>query len=102
MGKPVFTILFSPVAQFGFKAVNVLNMVFVFWGAWLSYLIGRNLLLKYARGLPLIVLSTPIVAGNAISGLTEPVCAMFLIVYLYFATKERWVTGSLPRFSFPF
>ncbi|MFM7234372.1 MAG: hypothetical protein ACKOZM_07250, partial [Flavobacteriales bacterium] len=33
-GKPVFTILFSPIAQFGFKAVVLANIALIFLGAY--------------------------------------------------------------------
>ena len=101
-GKPVFTILFSPIAQWGFTAVNLLNILLIFWGAWLSYAIGKNLSLRHAQWLPFMVLFTPIVAGNSISGLTEPICAMFLILFLYFATREKWIIGSLIVGFMPF
>jgi len=101
-GKPVFTILFSPIAQFGFTAVNILNILLIFWGAWLSYLIGKNLSMKKAHWLPFIVLFMPIVAGNSISGLTEPICAMFLVLFLYYATQQKWTLGSIIVGFMPF
>lgn len=101
-GKPIFTILFSPIAQFGFQAMNLANIALIFWGAWLSYLIARNLNLQKAHWVPFIVLFTPIVAGNSVSGLTEPICAIFLILFLYFATKEQWILGSILVGFMPF
>lgn len=101
-GKPMFTILFSPIAQFGFKAVNLANIALLFWGAWLSYLIARNLNLQKAHWVPFVVLYTPIIAGNSVSGLTEPICALFLILFLYYATKEQWTLGSIIVGFMPF
>ena len=101
-GKPIFTILFSPIAQFGFQAMNLANIALIFWGAWLSYLIARNLNLQKAHWVPFIVLFTPIVAGNSVSGLTEPICAIFLILFIYFATKEQWILGSILVGFMPF
>jgi hypothetical protein len=101
-GKPIFTILFSPIAQFGFQAMNLANIALIFWGAWLSYTIARNLNLQKAHWVPFIVLFTPIVAGNSVSGLTEPICAIFLILFLYFATKEQWILGSILVGFMPF
>ena len=101
-GKPVFTILFSPIAQFGFKAVNLANIALIFWGAWLSYLIAKNLGLAKAHWVPLIVLFTPIIAGNSVSGLTEPICSIFLILFLYYATQEKWIVGSILVGFMPF
>lgn len=101
-GKPVFTILLSPFAQLGFLSVNLINIALLFWGAWLSFLIGKNLNLRRSEWLPFIVLFTPIIFGNAISGLTEPICAIFLILFLYFATKEKWLIGSIIVGFMPF
>ena len=73
-GKPLFTILFSPFAQLGFKVVNVVNILLIFWGAYLAVKIAQNIDLKRPLWVGYIVLLTPIVLGNAISGLTEPIC----------------------------
>lgn len=101
-GKPLFTILFSPFAQLGFKVVNVVNILLIFWGAYLAVKIAQNINLKRPLWVGYIVLLTPIVLGNAISGLTEPICSLFLIAFLYYATKERWYLAAFLLGFMPF
>ena len=81
-GKPVFTILFSPFAQLGFKAVVAMNMVLIFLGAFWAMGIARDLGLKRPWLVALLTLWLPVVAGNSVSSLTEMICALFLIGYI--------------------
>jgi hypothetical protein len=101
-GKPIFTILFSPLAQLGFKAVILGNMALIFLGAWMAYLIAKKLELKRAHWIPFMVLFTPIVAGNAISGLTEMICALFLIGFILLALNQKFIWGSILLSFMPF
>lgn len=101
-GKPVFTILFSPLAQLGFQAVILGNMALIFVGAWMAFLIAKKLELKRPHWIPFMVLFTPIVAGNAISGLTEMICALFLIGFILLALNEKFIWGSVLLSFMPF
>jgi hypothetical protein len=101
-GKPIFTILFSPIAQLGFFAVNLANLALIFWGGWLAYKIAIALQVKRPHWVTLIYFFTPILLGNSKSGLTEPICSIFLILFLYYATKEKWNLGAFILGFMPF
>jgi hypothetical protein len=101
-GKPVFTILFSPIAQLGFSAVVLANIGLIFLGASWAYGIGHDLKLKRPWLVALVALWLPVVAGNAISALTEMICSLFLIYYIRAALKERFVLGSVVLGFMPF
>ena len=101
-GKPLFNILFSPFAQLGFKVVNIVNILLIFWGAYLSVRIAQNLKFNRPLWVGFITLLTPIVLGNAISGLTEPICSLFLIGFLYYATLNRWYLAAFLLGFMPF
>jgi hypothetical protein len=101
-GKPVFTILFSPIAQLGFSAVVLVNIALIFLGAFWAYGIGRDLQLKRPWLVALIALWLPVVAGNGISALTEMICALFLIFYIRMALKERFILASIVLGFMPF
>ncbi|MEY2938448.1 MAG: hypothetical protein RL062_1037, partial [Bacteroidota bacterium] len=101
-GKPIFTILFSPIAQLGFFAVNLANLALIFWGGWLAYKIAIALQVKRPHWVTLIYFFTPILLGNSKSGLTEPICSIFLILFLYYATKEKWSLGAFILGFMPF
>ncbi len=101
-GKPVFTILFSPIAQFGFSTVVLANIGLIFLGAYWAYGIARDLQLKRPWLVALITLWLPVVAGNGISALTEMICSLFLIFYIRMALKERFVLASIVLGFMPF
>lgn len=101
-GKPLFTILFSPIAQWGFLAVNVANMFLILLGGHLAFKIAQHFNIKRPHWVSLIYFFTPILLGNSKSGLTEPICALFLILFLYYATQEKWTLAALILGFMPF
>lgn len=101
-GKPIFTAVASPFAQLGFKAVVFMNLAFLLWGAWLSWLIAKRVLTKNAWLVPFFVLMSPVVLENSVSGLTEMICALFLILYLYLYLENKLVLGSILVSFMPF
>ena len=91
-GKPVFTLLASPWAQFGFGGVKLFNIICAIGTGYLSYLIARQHFPKYAWLSIIFVFGVPIYFVCVFSGLTEILFALFLIagIYLYQNYKERW------------
>lgn len=101
-GKPVFTVLFSPVAQFGLKAVIWTNIALIFFESFLLFKIVKLLNLKRPWLAPLLFLSCPVVFDNAISSLTEITCALFLILFIYWVLKKRCFGAALILSFMPF
>ena len=100
--KPMFTLVASPFAQWGFKGVVFLNIGLILWGASLSWLIARRLRLINAWMVPFFVLFAPVVMGNGVSGLTEMMCSMFLIGYLYLVLGHHFSVATLIVSFMPF
>ena len=101
-GKPVFTVLFSPIAQFGLKAVIWTNLVIIFLEAFLVLKIANQLQLKRSWIAPLLFLTCPVVFDNAVSALTEMICALFLILFIHWSLKGRFAIGALILSFMPF
>ena len=101
-GKPVFNILFSPIAQLGFKAIVITNIILIFFLSWLGYKIAQMLNLKHPHWVAWIYLLTPIVIGNSISSLTEPICSLFLVLFIYYGLKNKWIMASIILGFMPF
>ncbi len=101
-GKPVFTVLFSPIAQFGLKAVIWANLVLIFFEAFLVFKIANQLQLQRSWLAPLLFLTCPVVFDNAVSALTEIICALFLILFIHWSLKGRFVLGALVLSFMPF
>ena len=101
-GKPMFNIFMSPFAVMGFKVVVFVNILLIFLNALLAYRIADHLKLKNPIWVSWLYLLTPIVVGNSISSLTEPLCSLFLIGFIYLALKEKWILASLSLSFMPF
>ena len=101
-GKPVFTVLFSPIAQLGLKAVIWTNLAIIFFEAFLVLKIANQLQLKRSWIAPLLFLTCPVVFDNAVSSLTEIICALFLILFIHWSLKGKFFIGALVLSFMPF
>lgn len=101
-GKPVYTLLASPFAQFGYKGVVMFNMLCHLGAAWLTWRIAVRMKLPHATLAPFLVLFTPISWGVWQSGLTEPLFAVTLMSGIYFIVAGRYRTSALLLSLLPF
>ncbi len=101
-GKPVFTVLFSPAAQIGLQAVIWTNLALIFFEAFLVFKIANQLDLKRSWLAPLLFFSCPVVFDNAVSSLTEIICALFLILFIHWSLRGKFFLGALVLSFMPF
>ena len=100
-GKPLYNLIASPFAQFGLNGVICLNILCLIISGLLVYKITYKLNLKFAfLGFLLTVLS-PVFLDNTISSLTEPLCALLVILTVYLFVFEKYtltavLAGFLP------
>ncbi|MDB9883404.1 hypothetical protein OAD66_09760 [Bacteroidia bacterium] len=94
-GKPIYNILASPFAQFGIIGMVVLNIVSLLLCAYLAWAIAEILELKYAFIAFVLTLLSPIFLDNTISSLTEPLCALLVVVTIYLLIKNQLVAGAI-------
>lgn len=100
-GKPLYNILASPFANFGFLGVKFFNILLYTASAWITWLTAKKLNIKYALIAFLLVLLPQVSFQNAISGLTEYLNEFLLIVFIYFIARQKWniaaaIAGLLP------
>jgi hypothetical protein len=98
-GKPVFTMLSSPFAQLGFNGIKVFNVLVTFMAAWLTYRYVQSIHIKYAVWVIPIYFCAPDGIGVMLSGLTEPLFALLLIVALLWVHHQRFIPATI-IFSF--
>lgn len=98
-GKPVFTIISSPFAQFGFTGIKVFNVLASSFSVLFAYKIASKLNLKYAHLIFIPLFAAPLFFRVMFSGLTEPFSAFLLsaFVYLWVSNKK---TSALVLISF--
>ena len=101
-GKPVFTILFSPIAQLGFNAVVIVNIALIFLGVWWTVDIAKKLNIQRTWLVAFLMFWMPVVVGNAISGLTEMICALFLLRFIQLALRNQWIWAAIVLGFMPF
>jgi hypothetical protein len=101
-GKPFFTLMAVPFAYFGIVGVYVMNILCMAAAAWLLYLTARRLNYKMPWLASLFFLFQPVVFGNIISALTEPLNACALCLALYWLASMKYVPAAVLVSLFPF
>jgi hypothetical protein len=94
-GKPVFTTIFFPIAQFGLSAVILVNLIFIFIQAAVLLQIAKKLGFSNLWLVPFLFFTTPVVFENSISALTEILFGLLVICFIYLSVSKQIV---LPLF----
>lgn len=101
-GKPLFTIPAIPFSYFGIQGLYVFNMACTIATAWLVYLTARRMGMRLPWMAAAFFLFQPIVFGNVISGLTEPINALALSAVCWFFISGRITAGAILASFLPF
>ncbi|MEI6020119.1 MAG: hypothetical protein WCR21_03245 [Bacteroidota bacterium] len=91
--KPVFVLLASPFAQFGFVGMKFFNVIINLCTILLTYKLAEHLGLKNSKLILLILLFSPLYYILTFSGLTEPLFALFVALGLYFVHLKKNFTA---------
>jgi hypothetical protein len=94
-GKPVFTLITFPFAQFGFTGVQVFNILTGLVSAYLCYLVARKLNYQNSPLVIILVCFTPIYTIIMLSGMTEILFGLFCILTVYLILKEKYLLSSI-------
>ncbi len=91
-GKPVFTLLISPWAQFGMNGARFYNIAAGMIIAWLAWKICKQFDLENSWLAPVFVLFIPIYFVLMFTSLTEITFSLFLTLsfFLFFKDKLLW------------
>lgn len=100
-GKPVFTILISPFAQFGINGARLYNVIAGILTAFFCWKTAKLLKFHNSWFVLFLVLFTPIYFVLMFTSLTEVTFSFFLVmaIFLFFNKKYIWsaiVLGFLP------
>jgi len=86
--KPLFTLLSSPFAYFGWEGMRVFNLLVTLFTAIVTILICRKLEINVLLT-TIIFLSAPYTLLITSSGLTEPLFALFLVIAFYLQISKQ-------------
>lgn len=93
--KPVFVLLASPFAQFGFTGVKVFNAMVTLATVAITYQTALRLQLKNAVLCIVFMLFSPLYFILTLSSLTEPLFALFLAAGIYFCVRRSYVAACI-------
>lgn len=94
-GKPLFTIISSPFAQLGFKGIQFFNVFAGLLTAFFAYLTVRKLDYINPWLAIFFICFTPIYFILMLSGLTEILFSLVLILAIYLFFDKKYVTSSV-------
>lgn len=101
-GKPLFTILSSPFAQFGMLGAVFFNILCALFTAWLIFRMARLLKYRYALAAIPFAIFAPAYMVNILTSLTEILFALVLVAGIYFFLKEKMFLSSIVVSFLPF
>jgi len=94
-GKPFFTIVASPFAQFGNTGTKMMNVLFALLSAFLAYATAHQLKYRPAWTAILILLFAPIYTVLALSGNIEVLAGLIAIAAVYYYSKDKYILGNI-------
>ncbi len=100
--KPVYVLLVSPFAQFGFTGVKIFNAIVSLLSIFFTFKIAQKLNLKNAIIGAIILISSPLYFVLTFSGLTEPLFTLFISIGIYAILKHKYIAACLIISFLPF
>ncbi|MGE0635660.1 MAG: hypothetical protein AB7G44_14350 [Bacteroidia bacterium] len=94
-GKPVFTLLSSPFSQLGFKGLFAFNLLATLLSAFFVYRISTKLNTQNAALPVLFFIAMPMVLLVAVSGLTEPLFGLVLVLSVWLFANKKYLFSIL-------
>ena len=93
--KPLFTLLASPFAQLGFIAIKSFNVLCAFFTCLFLPKIADSLGLKNKNLTALFYFIFPLSFITTFSGLTEPLCALLLVLAIHYCLKNKLILAAI-------
>ncbi len=100
--KPLYVLLASPFAQFGFIGIKIFNAIVSLLTIFFTFKTSQKLNINNSIISAIIVIFSPLYFILTFSGLTEPLFALFIIVGIYTILLDRYVISSLLISFLPF
>jgi hypothetical protein len=100
--KPVYVLLASPFAQFGFNGIKVFNAIVSLLNIYFTFRIAQKLNLKNDILVAAILIFAPLNYILTFSGLTEPLFALFISLGFFLILQNRLLTAAILLSFLPF
>jgi hypothetical protein len=93
--KPLFTLLTSPFAQFGHSGVALFNLLAGLTSGYLAWLSARKLGYNSKYLIPVILFFMPVYSLNVLSGLTEVLFGLIIILTTYLCLDRKYLLAAI-------
>ena len=93
--KPVFVLVASPFAQFGFNGVKIFNLSIALCTIFCTYHIALKLNKPNPLMAALILMAAPLYYILTFSALTEPLFALFVALGVLLCLNEKYIRASV-------
>ncbi|MEI6409125.1 MAG: hypothetical protein WCR52_07070 [Bacteroidota bacterium] len=100
--KPVFVLLSSPFAQFGFMGMKVFNALVSLGTIYMTWRTADQLYGRPTLPAALMLMCAPLFFILTFSGLTEPLFALFVISGVHLAARKQFLSAGLLISFLPF
>ncbi len=94
-GKPLFNILSSPFAQFGYIGMVVFNLILFSLSSVVLYKMAKHFSLAFAGLSPFLLMSSPVYFTMVNAGMTEILMAFLTLWGAYLFIKDRKALGAV-------
>lgn len=101
-GKPLFTLLATPFAQWGFTGAKIYNCLAGVLSAWFTYKTADRLGMKTALASIILLLFAPMYFLSLNSSLTEITFSLVLIAGFYYIVADRFYVAAIILSFLPF
>ncbi len=101
-GKPFFTALTSPFAQFGWNGVRIFNVLAGAAAAYFTYRTAKMLGFRFPILAIFLVISSPLYTVLMLSGMTEILFSLVLIVAIFLFYRKQYIWSALLLSFLPF
>ncbi len=101
-GKPFFTAISSPFAQLGFNGIRIFNVITGTAAVYFTYRTARLLGIKLPLVALFLVISSPLYTVLMLSGMTEILASLVLILTIFLFFKKRYIWSAVLLSFMPF
>jgi len=101
-GRPLYTILSAPFAQFGLAGIKIFNVTAGLATAWLIYRISLLLKLQQPWMAPILVCFTPLYFIMLPTALTEIIFSLVITFSLYLFIRKNFIASAIVISFLPF
>ncbi|MGW8315747.1 MAG: hypothetical protein ACWGNV_09120 [Bacteroidales bacterium] len=101
-GKPFFTAVTAPFAQFGFNGMRIFNVLVGTLTAYFTYRTAKELNFRFPVLAIFLTISSPLYVVLMMSGMTEILFSLMLILSIFLFLKKKYIGTALILSFLPF